>query len=657
MLKKVVVGIIAILMATSAVVITLPGTEAVPQIPCNFSGYVNNGTGPVGVEIVGEIDGVAYGSTTSFDYEGDTVYALDVLGEDTETDYKDGGDDGDTVFFKVDGYFANEVGTWYSGEVFVLNLTYTVIGQPANLVINELMIDPTMDWNDDGNVSDDDEWIEIWNNGNESVELSDYYLEDNDGASTQLFGSVEPNSGIIFYGSDFDLSLGNAGDEVKLVWNSSSEIANGSMVVIDRVEYGNPGSGPDDTILSNAPLPPSGASISLFPDGDDNDDPANDFIIVYYNLPDLTVTGLTWTPEQPMEGIEVTFNATIENVGSANASAFYTSLFIDTVEEDSAWVDVLEANGTMSITLQWTAVEGNHSIQIYVDSYYNVSESNETNNAWDDMVEVLSGPTDPFIVYGNVWEFDGVDYTPLPDVLVTIEDLNTGEYIETYTDNDGKYNEELWKYYDGDTVIVTAYYGDDIVTENFTLNVSEGGKEVNLIFEVVAEQFIFNLKVGWNLISLPLIPSPAYTAESLADAIGNVCKFIVERDGSVYNSYIVGFSGSDENFLIEPDFGYYVYVTEDVNFTISGDEGGQRSVLLSEGWNLIGWTSLNNTYYASDFPALLTNSSAFGYLVMRDINTGEYHAYIPDIPSTDFQILPGQGYFIYVTDDTTLVYG
>lgn len=100
----------------------------------------------------------------------------------------------------------------------------------GQVVINEILADPAADWNGDSLYSyRDDEWVEIYNTGNATVDLSPYWLGDAD--STLLFnfsGELRAGGHKIVYGGDavewqrangqsaVGLRLNNSGDTVML---------------------------------------------------------------------------------------------------------------------------------------------------------------------------------------------------------------------------------------------------------------------------------------------------------------------------------------------------------------------------------------------------------------------------------------------------------
>jgi hypothetical protein len=102
--------------------------DAPPVLPSGFWGTVkiDGENAPVGATVSAWINGVQYAYTTTQLYEatGETVYSLDVPGDQPETaGVIEGGKSGDTIIFKVNGASANESGSWQSGVNTEINLT------------------------------------------------------------------------------------------------------------------------------------------------------------------------------------------------------------------------------------------------------------------------------------------------------------------------------------------------------------------------------------------------------------------------------------------------------------------------------------------------------------------------------------------------------
>ena len=123
--RKTFVGFIAVFIL---LLINVTLVLAVPPTPSSFYGTVKDGGAnvPDGTPVQAWIDGAEYGSTTTITdgQTGDSVYTMDVLGDDPDNPGKDGGEAGDTIIFYVDGRQAPQTGDWQTGTNVELNLTY-----------------------------------------------------------------------------------------------------------------------------------------------------------------------------------------------------------------------------------------------------------------------------------------------------------------------------------------------------------------------------------------------------------------------------------------------------------------------------------------------------------------------------------------------------
>jgi hypothetical protein len=78
-----------------------------------------------------------------------------------------------------------------------------------------------------------------------------------------------------------------------------------------------------------------------------------------------------------------------------------------------------------------------------------------------------------------------------------------------------------------------------------------------------------DLKKGWNLIGWTSLNTT--NASTLVHLSGNNIKYVTMRNETTggYQTYMVGLSSEEDNFLIEPGRGYFVYAERD--FTLSYD--------------------------------------------------------------------------------------
>ena len=98
-------------------------------------------------------------------------------------------------------------------------------------------------------------------------------------------------------------------------------------------------------------------------------------------LPDLIVEDISWEPSNPEEGDSVTIKAKIKNIGDATANGFDTKLYIGGSSYSTKYTSSLSPGSTKTITFSsWRATKGCKEIKVFVDSGYDVEESNENNN-------------------------------------------------------------------------------------------------------------------------------------------------------------------------------------------------------------------------------------------------------------------------------------
>ncbi|MEW6232247.1 MAG: lamin tail domain-containing protein [Chloroflexota bacterium] len=109
-----------------------------------------------------------------------------------------------------------------------VGVTPTATAPPGNplafIYINEVLAAPRyMDWASDGVVNSDDEWVELYNAGEEAVDLSGWFLDDALGDGSKRYQiplgtSLPPKGYLVFFGKVTGLALNNDGDQVNLLW-------------------------------------------------------------------------------------------------------------------------------------------------------------------------------------------------------------------------------------------------------------------------------------------------------------------------------------------------------------------------------------------------------------------------------------------------------
>jgi len=121
-------AVLALFLLFSLVVPAL--ADEPPRLPSAFYGTVkaNGANVPNGTFVSAWINGVKYAETTTFlttvNGQQTSVYTITVPGDDPTTPgVVEGGNEGDTVVFKVGGNLTDQTGTWHEGTDVQLNLT------------------------------------------------------------------------------------------------------------------------------------------------------------------------------------------------------------------------------------------------------------------------------------------------------------------------------------------------------------------------------------------------------------------------------------------------------------------------------------------------------------------------------------------------------
>jgi hypothetical protein len=134
-----------------------------------------------------------------------------------------------------------------SAVLFFIGAAVTQVSVACGeIVLNEILADPARDWNGDGAISSrDDEWVEIYNPGPQTIDLAGYRLAGPDSVWRYEFsGVLGPNEVRIVSGKQsydwetangfpaFGLRLSNTGGEVDLFKTGA-----GFVTLIDCYAY------------------------------------------------------------------------------------------------------------------------------------------------------------------------------------------------------------------------------------------------------------------------------------------------------------------------------------------------------------------------------------------------------------------------------------
>jgi hypothetical protein len=98
--------------------------------------------------------------------------------------------------------------------------------------------------------------------------------------------------------------------------------------------------------------------------------------------PDLTVTGLHWSPAAPSERDEVTVDATVRNAGTAPSAATTTEVTVEGTAAGSAAVPALDPGESAEVAVSTgTHAAGSYAVAAVADPRDTVAELDDTNNS------------------------------------------------------------------------------------------------------------------------------------------------------------------------------------------------------------------------------------------------------------------------------------
>ena len=108
--------------------------------------------------------------------------------------------------------------------------------------------------------------------------------------------------------------------------------------------------------------------------------------------PDLTVTALTWSPQNPSENDTITLSATVRNAGTAAAAATSLNATLGGTAAGSAQVGALAAGASTTVTVNaGRRGAGSYTAAATVDPNNQVVEQNEGNNTFTSAMPLVVG--------------------------------------------------------------------------------------------------------------------------------------------------------------------------------------------------------------------------------------------------------------------------
>ena len=218
---------------------------------------------------------------------------------------------------------------------------------------------------------------------------------------------------------------------------------------------------------------------------------------------------------------------------------------------------------------------------------------------------------------------------------------NYGKVVGNVTNDDGYAYATLKAGDVAGDVKIEVYRGN--VSDTVVVTLKEHGQ---------TDLFNMSIAAGWNLISIPLVLDNTSIDAVFPDASdGDV--LYANEGGWITATYYSGYGWDGDLETIVPDKGYWYGANAAYTATIEGTEAGSRSVPIATGWNLVGYTRLNETGIDDLIQNVSDGDVLYAY-AEEWIKTKYYSGYGWDGDLTTMQ--PGKGYWYGANEQFTWTY-
>jgi hypothetical protein len=169
------------------------------------------------------------------------------------------------------------------------------------------------------------------------------------------------------------------------------------------------------------------------------------------------------------------------------------------------------------------------------------------------------------------------------------------------------------------------------------------------------------LALGWNLISVPEVPSDTSPAVVLASIAGKY-NLVYAYDGcdaadpwKLYDPTAP--PPASDLTAIDHKIGFWIDMTAAGTLNVAGTQPTSTSIRLCRGWNLIGYP-LARTQPVAQALASIAGKYTLVFAYDPTDPTDPWQVYDVSVPAwaNDLQVMePGRGYWVKATEDVTLV--
>ncbi len=207
----------------------------------------------------------------------------------------------------------------------------------------------------------------------------------------------------------------------------------------------------------------------------------NNTKVVNIPLPDLLVTGITWSPAEASIGDTLTITTTIENQGKGDSVPALVTCYIDGEPVESQSIAEISPQGSTSVSFTWTATAGDHDISILADDGNAVTELDETNNEKESTFSTLT----PDLVVDSIdWSMEDPLVSDAVAIDMTVKNQGTDTagafHLSYYIDNGDPVNVDMASIPAGGSFTVHIAPRLPIGTHTVTVTVDTGEEIIEM---------------------------------------------------------------------------------------------------------------------------------------------------------------------------------
>ncbi|EFU41267.1 APHP domain protein [Paenibacillus vortex V453] len=119
--------------------------------------------------------------------------------------------------------------------------------------------------------------------------------------------------------------------------------------------------------------------------------------------PDLTITGLSWTPYSPLENDQITLQAIVKNIGGVEAPPTTVNFYLNSTLAGTSAVGALAVGASTTVSLQaGTYAAASYSLRAKVDENNQIIEQNKENNSYLHSSPLVIAPVESSDLVGTV---------------------------------------------------------------------------------------------------------------------------------------------------------------------------------------------------------------------------------------------------------------